>query len=357
LEPPIKVAAALRPLDAARRLLLRQLTRFSLGRRLVNDQGARISAQAIFGISLSLLLTLVWPLGLLALGPLLWGVPHLAADLRYLVARRESRSLSRSALAPVLALLAVQTLLRAARVAWSVEGGAWDALEISLGGAAAAIGAATATGGVLRRSLVALAFGATSLLAWQSPALALLAVAHGHNLVAFVFYLRSARRRGAKVLLPTLLYFSSLALLASGLAPLPSGALEWAGIEAGSFARQLAPAWLSDAAALRLLATFAFAQSVHYLSWLRLVPESELPRRTPLTFRASWHALLADLGRPLVAATAALTLAFLVAAAGDFARARYAYLSIAVFHGYLELASLAAWAATSRATSGTRSAA
>lgn len=75
--------------------------------------------------------------------------------------------------------------------------------------------------------------------------------------------------------------------------------------------------------------------------WTRLVPDEARARATPPTFRASWRALVLELGAPLVYAAGAAALALAAWAAFDVAAARDGYLRAQVFHGHLELAAAA----------------
>ncbi|MBV1861626.1 MAG: hypothetical protein KUG77_24620, partial [Nannocystaceae bacterium] len=58
-----------------------------VGARLARDRELRVCVVFSVVVVSALLGTLVAPLWLLVLGPLVWGVPHIAADLRYLVVR------------------------------------------------------------------------------------------------------------------------------------------------------------------------------------------------------------------------------------------------------------------------------
>lgn len=71
--------------DTLRRSWLRALGPF--GARLARDREFRVSVVFSAVVVSALLGTLVAPLWLLVLGPLVWGVPHIAADIRYLVVR------------------------------------------------------------------------------------------------------------------------------------------------------------------------------------------------------------------------------------------------------------------------------
>jgi hypothetical protein len=95
------------------------------------------------------------------------------------------------------------------------------------------------------------------------------------------------------------------------------------------------PVW-----ALRALAFFAFAQSLHYAVWLKLVPEEDRARRGVRSFVASHRALVDDLGSALPLTAGALTLALCLCALCDLTFARDSYMRFAAFHGPLEIALL-----------------
>ena len=105
--------------------------------------------------------------------------------------------------------------------------------------------------------------------------------------------------------------------------------------------RSLAP-FAGDTWGVRLVLFYAFAQSLHYAVWLRMVPEEDRSKSAPRPFVQSYRAIVKDMGRPLVFLGAATTLAVAVWAVYDLAQARMGYLRFALFHGHLELAA-AAW--------------
>ena len=75
--------AILSPLDRLRCLCLKALG--PLARLLVRRREVRVVAAGCGVVACSLMATLFSPFWLLALGPVVLGVPHLVADLRYLV--------------------------------------------------------------------------------------------------------------------------------------------------------------------------------------------------------------------------------------------------------------------------------
>ena len=80
------------------------------------------------------------------------------------------------------------------------------------------------------------------------------------------------------------------------------------------------------------------ASSPYEICGLRLIPEDDRPQQTPRTFAASARALHAELGLLLLIVATTFILGIAIWAAFDLAHARFSYLRMALFHGYLELA-------------------
>lgn len=311
----------LAPLDAARAAFLRALGRPLA--RYIADPEARVAVLGPASLAIALLLACATPRLLLLFGPLLLGVPHLVADLRYLVVGHglhRRPALVALALVPCVAALVAPTLAIAGM---------------------SVVGAAIATRGpALRRAAVAL-FGATLVaLGLETGRVGAIVFAHLHNAIAFGwlvfgFTRGSGSRRGAWW--PTCV--AALAASALGLGALPLHALAF---DARFGDAELLRASLSPTSspelADRFVVLFAFGQAAHYGVWLRLVPEFARPRRAPRSFASSYLALRDELGRPLLLLATLGTLMVSAGALVDAPFARDAYLRFALFHGPLELA-------------------
>jgi hypothetical protein len=324
---PAVIEGALAPLDDLRRLGLR------LGGRpfaaLLARRELRVTVMGTASVLGALATIGVLPLWSLLLGPLVLGVPHLLADLRYLVLRPNLHRRRGFLLlvAPPLAATLIWPQLRLGLLA--VAGACLIArapIRARLAGAALAVTAALLVGRVGR--------GAEVLFA------------HVHNLVALGLWWSWRRQRPLHQALPLLAFLlGALAILngtvetwairTGGLTPILGGRL---GVE--EFAASVAP-FADPIWSLRALLLFAFAQAVHYAIWLRLVPDDDRPRPGLRSFRSSLRALLADCGGPLLALTAAAAIALGVGGVLDGQGARAAYLRLALFHGPLELAVIA----------------
>jgi hypothetical protein len=294
---------ALLPLDRLRVHLLRAtmpVSSYFAGRR-----AERVAALGLVSILLALLGTAVVPLWMLAVGPIVLGVPHLLADLRYCVVRPGWHRRPALWVGVGLPLLAV-------------------ALGAGAGvGFAAVAGVCAASEGSPRRrglGLVIAASGAAACVAWGASAS--LVLVHLHNFVAVLLWWRwrEAEPRQARLrAVPIAAFVLGTALIAAG------------GLDPG----------LDGPLGLRLVLSFCFAQSVHYLIWLRLVPEDDRDRVSPRSFSASWRALVDELGWALPCLALLFTLALVGWALVDLRAARIGYLRAVEFHVFLELAVLA----------------
>ena len=316
------IEALLAPVDALRSALYRTLAPCCAG--LFADRARRVAWLGGGSVVLAFGLTVAAPLWLLALSPLLLGVPHLLADFRYLVVRPALHR--RTALCALAAL---------PLLACGFGAPAWVGL---LAMAVAVLGARC--GWALRLAGLA-AWAAMTCAATADESAFVLAFVHLHNAMALALWwaLRPRDRRALVV----------VALVLAGVALLLVGALDPVVAAAGGWQVPLAIPGLDSNAqayapgaevpwAMRVVLSFAFLQAVHYAVWLRLVPEDARPRPAPRPFRASWRALRDDLGRPLLGLALLLALGIATWGALDLIAAREGYLRLATFHGYLELA-------------------
>lgn len=318
------VTRALTPLDFLRARALRLF-----GRRLAplfRDRAQRTTFVTTTALLFAFVLSTTMPFVVLALGPLVLGVPHLVADVRYLVVRR---GLHRRVEIVLVALACVG--LAASLPALELAGLATIAAGIF----------ARRTSSTMRRGAVVAVGTAIFLLGLDTGRAADVLFAHAHNLVAVVAWWQLRRRRvGVEGVVPLVIVLGAVAIatghtLATERAWLEAGTP----LPVGSLVTTLAP-W-DDHDALSWLALFAFLQSAHYVLWLRAIPEDARERRAPRAFVASYVALRRELGVLALATAALVGAGLLLWATVSLVAARDAYLRLALFHGPLELALLA----------------
>ena len=316
------VNAVLFPFARLRTRLLRALG--PLGRLLVIDREFRVAVQGGAVVLVALALTATVPLWTLAFGPIVLGVPHLLADLRYCIARPGYHRRPEWIVA-VAAPLGALVL----------------GAELWLGLLAVPGAFLIAKGSSIRRVLGVLVGAVLVYLAYQNGRLATLVLAHAHNFIAVALWW-AWRPRGQRLhWIPLALFLGASLALAAGLcdgvlaAAATVGFLPGLGVtdHISVLARGVDPTL-----GLRLVLLYAFAQSVHYAMWLRMVPDEDRPRVAPRTFRRSWRKLEEDVGPVLLWGSVLGAVGLAVWAVFDLAQARGDYLYFARFHGVLELA-------------------
>jgi hypothetical protein len=328
------------PFDRARTALFVRATRVELLRAVLLDKRRRVPALLLAHAGAALVLSVMSPTLLLLLGPLLLGVPHVIADLRYLVLRpalpRATRTVLLGGCATLLATRVLELLgvFHQPRLELALAS-LWVASVIALG----------AREGRRTRAAVASALAvALALAAWVWPRAALLALGHGHNVVALVLWVLvfcGSRRRALGVV--ALLLALCAVLLTTPLAwwGFSHGVVAVGGLHSFAAADSLAPGIADARLALGVVASFAFLQSVHYAAWLHAIPQEATRGDATLSFRMSFRALAKDLSRPGLSIAVVVAIAVPVAACFGPLRVQVSYLSLAAFHAYLELAALA----------------
>ena len=323
--PPL--GGLLGPLDAARSRLLRALA--PVARSVIVAREPRVALVASLVLLSAFAAACSLPIAVIAVGPLLWGIPHIVSDVRYLVARPRLHK------RPWILL---------------VIGGATIVGALGLGVRGALAGAAVALifarASLARRALGVAVVGTLFALAQWAGWKADLAFVHLHNFVGVGLWWAWRRRESKLHWAPLALFAAGCALILAGSVdtiPTHTGGLHaaWTGLDLHRLAWSSSPV-LDGPLLPRFFMLYAFGQSAHYLVWLRLMPEDDRPSPTPRSFAQSLRALKADVGGLI------LWLALLGAAAlfgwalwrgiGD---ARDRYIDLAFFHGYLELVAAA----------------
>jgi len=328
------------PLDRVRRALLVGLSRSAIARPIVTQRDQRIRVQALAGVVVTFALTLLAPGVLFVVGPALFGVAHVASDVRYLALRRD---LPRRWVMALVAGCAALFILRALEAALP-DRWPFAATEVGLGWAWALAGVCAAVAGspspaARRRALIAGPLVVTLLVAALArPSLARLAFAHLHNLVAIGLWLLLFRRSRRFALPALVLLAVAVALCVSGQA-LPL--VHFGGPGAARFVDEMVfawPSWMPQRTALGLGLAFVMLQAVHYNVWLAWIPQEDVRCEGTLSFRMSLRSLGRDLHPLWLGLTVLIACGVLAASFADVHRTRQLYLSLSSFHGYLELA-------------------
>ena len=335
----LEVAAE--PLDWLRQRVFRWLLAAPGLRWLLLSRDRRVGVHAVLGVLVALAMTAVFPAFLFVVGPLVLGVAHVASDLRYLVLRR---SVPRGVVGMAALFCGALFVLRGVELLgkrWLGASHEMMLLEVWAGASVVAAGLAEG-----RRGRAALGMAAVlglGMAAQQRPELSRLIFAHGHNLIGVGLWLLLFRRRIGPVIPALALLLLGLGLTVSGATlPLAAGAggLSFAGQTLADVASWIVPMvpvrWMAGA-----LLSYIFLQAIHYSVWLAWVPQEDTRAEGTTSFRMSLRSLQQDLRWLLWPVVAVATLVPLAALVFGAPLTRDVYLSLASFHGYLEVAMLA----------------
>lgn len=320
--------AVLSPLDAVRRWWLSLMG--PLARDWIVERDKRVTATLALAVVSAVVLASTYPIVLLALGPLTLGVPHIFADIRYLVARQGLHKrwpLYFAVVVPLLVYAFATSSSWASCFAWGATGGA----------------ALVARGSWKRRLPVLLfAIGMIVFVTQYGYPVALF-IAHFHNVFALVVIWRwRAGKKKPFEYIPFVLYAIAAAfIIAGGFEPIVRAT---GGASVASFELDLdnqGVIYAPDSWGIfgpRAVVFFAFAQSVHYGVWLRAVPDEARPSKTPRSFVQSARAVVGDMSWPVTLIALVMSAGVAGWAAHNVFNAREAYFAFAGFHGYLEFA-------------------
>ncbi|MFT5291167.1 MAG: hypothetical protein ACI8PQ_001798 [Planctomycetota bacterium] len=280
--------------------------------------------------------TLLAPVWVLLLAPLIFGVPHVLNDLRLLI-WRPVMPVNRRLVGVILVPLVAMTLLRVSLLLGAPRYALWEVL-LGFLAVVGAVAVAFQGRGNLRWWLMG-ALVALGVACCARPKLCGLFLGHAHNLIAIGFWLwllKRANVSGRARLGLGLLFLAMMTAILAGVVPAWS-ATPVAGLSFEGLRETLAPG-LSVAMGERVVLSFAFAQLMHYSVWMFLMPGCAWGQGEAHTIR-DWSGKLGRSG--VLVALLALPLLGLIDPIG----ARSTYLSFVLFHGWLEIALVMHWLA------------
>lgn len=312
------IYGVLRILDIIRRKSLWYLSPWI--NPLIRNRDRRICVTACFGIVLAFLASFSFPLWQLLLGPLLLGIPHVMGDVRYLVLHKRLHQKSWfwwCAIVPFLLYAITRS------VHYAMLGVFLASLYTQRQG--------------VERYIVQLCACCLFLISLHWPRHFLFAFLHAHNVIAIGIWWFWSRNRK---------YWESIPLLLCGLGCLGLvvlGSSETLGFSyyppymdmeyyQQAIAYMAAESWKTTTVLI-----FAFLQSVHYLVWIRLIPEEARKQPTPRGFRKSFDALSFDFGFTILLVIGLVFIFFIGYGVYSPELARRDYLTLISFHGFLEL--------------------
>ncbi len=331
--PPVIARSSIALADGVRRLALKQTLKIPLAREVFVRPERRIPIVQLFCLITSLALSVVHPVLVLSLGASLLGVPHVVSGIRHIALRR---SLHRLSLAMAVLGIGLGAVLLLSSGRWVMH-----ALTLTF---AVSVGAEILSSGVSmgRRFALLLALAVITAFALRHYVLFLVGVTHLHAVSSIAFFCVAARRRSVSPLpLAWGGLLAAVGILGGGLDGLlrtfpwqqsfgPDAVVDLIGAPFQS---------ISPALARRSLVLYAFGQSLHYLVWLRLMPEIDRPVPVPWSLRRALRALRADFGG-MAPVGLFLCVAGATAMLAGGLQAREIYFALVYFHIGLEAAAL-----------------
>jgi hypothetical protein len=185
--------------------------------------------------------------------------------------------------------------------------------------------------------------------AWMMPLWTTGALIILHNFIAFIYWIASASNKRERVMaILALLIFTALNILVmlgtfdflyKHITPL--GQLVFADMNYAVLGKLIAP-WSTDYHTwFHLTVIYAFGQALHYFVWMKAIPDYHHDNKVPTSFRQSYKLLYKRLG----SSYSNIMLLFIVLFWGlwlfvQVPQARVLYFAIASYHGYMEIAGL-----------------
>lgn len=327
-------------LDIVRGFYLRIFLSLAPLKRIYVDRHARLFTSYVLGGILSLALSAAYPLWVLAIGPVFFGLPHLIASFRY----SSGTEFRKPFLTAALFLSTIICLFHLAQLKGLVGYGAKNAMEL---GALAALFLAMIVFAKAQASArnVAVFLLPLFMLSWRYPFQTIGAMVLIHNVIAFFYWYRATRTSDDRLVVSISLglFLAANVAIFSGVFDgwVFNSATEALGMKIWEVGSLILPDTIQYEWLARATVAYAFGQSIHYFIWLRAIPEQTLPHPTPTSFRQSLFYLRRDLGPRLARFSILLVVALSsVWLLYEIAWARVVYLCIAAFHGYAELAGL-----------------
>jgi hypothetical protein len=322
----------------------------------------------LFSIATFSLLTLsiAFPLWMLLIGPLLYGVPHIFSSIRYFhyalsngqtpganeVSRRRFFAFGFIFLI-LLAVFSYRLFITADYFGVSTpqlsEWKGSNFVELIATGVTFLLGAF-----IYRKSPSRVFAGLSLLIPFAAvflrfPIQTIGAMVLIHNFVAFAYWIIAARTRSERKVAWFALASTSIltALIFMGVFDgvyrfiEPQKILNFANLSISDTGRLITPWSQQEKLWLHACVAFAFGQGLHYFVWLKAIPDQYHYHEAPTSFRQSWGLLHSDFGKSVASILIFLTVGSVIFWSFlQFQQARLIYFCLASYHGYLEIAGL-----------------
>lgn len=338
-------------LDLLRAMLLKETLKFSFLNRLFHTRSLRVLVLFLTAAGFYFVASSLFPLWVLLLGPILFGVPHLISSLRYSSLPFGEKARKK--------LLLVQFVLWALVFCYRIAADVFQQPVFLkefplLFEAICLLASFLFQVGLYRKFspkmiLSCLAFSVLLAATFYYPIQTALTALIGHNYLPLIAWYKSCQDRADRAVfaVAAVVYLALSLIIFSGgadflyalYAPAGSiGFLKWDYSEvilpfvSGEFDYQF---WF------HVVVLYAFSQAVHYFIWMKAIPENYQNQQHPPSFQWSFNRLSNEFGSASVYLI--LFLSCLVFSGWfllEFQTARLVYFSIASYHGFMEISAI-----------------
>jgi hypothetical protein len=342
----------IRPLDLLRSKILKETVKVSFFRGLILDRANRIFFLSMCALGLYLILSLFFPLWVLLIGPIIWGVPHLISSFRYNTILHFDNSVRHK-------VLFFQSLIWLSVFGYRI---AVDIFQLNLPLSSypllfeiicmlLSFSVQIFFIRKLDRSLLfySLFFSTLIYFTYRFPVNTAVFLLIAHNYIPLVAWFKSCQTRKDS---QTFWFVSSLYVIVSALILFggfdflyhninPQGNISFLNWDYSDIVKSFGASAEDFKFWFHWVCLYAFSQAMHYFLWIKAIPENHQPQQHPPSFNYSFSKLANDFGSTslwVLISFVVLGLAYWLFF--EFQTARLIYFSIASFHGFMEFAAI-----------------
>lgn len=338
-------------LDLIRAKLLKETLKFSLLHSLFHSRPTRVLILFLSAAVFYLVTSSFFPLWVLLVGPILWGLPHLISSLRY-----SSLSFSDQARKKLFAFqFCIWAMVFTYRITVDILHQNIFLAEYPLLFEAICLLASFIFQLHLFKNisskiiLSSLLFSIFLVATFYYPIQTALTALIGHNYLPLIAWYKSCQDRAdLKVfMLSAATYIlSSFCIYFGVFDPLyslysPTGSIVFLNWDYSEVIRPFVVGEFDYQFWFHIVVLYAFSQAMHYFIWMKAIPENYQSRQYPPSFQWSFNKLSTEFG--FTSLYIMLTLTCLVFAMWfffEFQAARLVYFSIASYHGFMEISAI-----------------
>ncbi len=343
--------------DKIRILFLQKTLKNDTLKKIFCNRSLRLLSSFMVVTIFNLFFSLFFPLWVLLIGPIIYGLPHIYSSIRYLhysLADKNQKTVGVQAFNFLTSIFAGVSIIRLLSEVQIIDGdflsSSSNTLEL-LSFIITFLGLAI----IYRKSLTKVVFALIFiipflLLAWLSPIWIMGVLVLLHNIIAFLYWIVAAKNSSEKkvayfatlifIIISTLIFlgvFDSVYKLYT-----PASALAWADIDYSKLGKMIVPWSANYITWFHSVVAYAFGQSLHYFVWMKAIPDQHHSHQVPTSFRQCYQKLTLDFTKnQLMVIVLSLLVMILVWTFVKLPIARVIYFSLAAYHGYMEMAALA----------------